>query len=333
MNAMRPWARESELANYIESQRSITRAKTPVTPTYPPAQVQPPSEDLMRFENLSNALQDLRLRLANHDDLLAKLDLLQSYLEQLHMDLPLQSPDEAFERLQALRSLLFWLPPALFRPNESDTGAIALLSYFYAAALSLEPLFPEIGGSYLGTLVIAPLERLQSILFSRRAAQPQDPSTQVALSLLEIPMQVLASYRSRQRQLAHSMDAYRHSPRSPFSVPSGQMVSSPEMSQSSIYSHSPAQSPGSLQVPVTSYFQGVTSSGVHRHSSPQFSVHPMAERSSNRESPLIGPQISYTSAHMGPNYETQSGMSYRDYESYPSFGMHSRLVTPLQLWV
>ena len=280
MNEMRPWAHESDLALYIEGQRSIARARTPVTPTYPGHHVQPPPEDLLRLDQLVHALQDLRLRLSNHQDLVVKVDHLLQYLQHLRHDFPLQAPEEAFERLQSFRALLLWLPPLLFRPNESDAGAIAMLAYVYAAALALEPLFPEIGGSYLGTLAVTPLEKLHSILVSRRAAQPQDTSTQVALSLLDVPMQVLSSYRSRQRHLANSMDAYRHSPHIPVSVSPNQLVSSPDVTHTSLYSHSPVSTPGSLQVPpMSSYFQGASMPNIHRHSSSSYSSQPAAPRS------------------------------------------------------
>ena len=319
---------------YIEGQRSIARARTPVTPTYPGHHIQPPPEDLLRLDQLVHALQDLRLRLSNHQDLVVKVDHLLEYLRNLRQDFPLQAPEEAFERLQSFRALLLWLPPLLFRPNESDAGAIAMLAYVYAAALALEPLFPEIGGSYLGTLAVTPLEKLHSILISRRAAQPQDTSTQVALSLLDVPMQVLSSYRSRQRHLAHSIDAYRHSPLIPVSVSPHQLVSRPEITNTALYSHSPDSTPGSLQVPpMSSYFQGASIPNIHRHSSSSYS----SQHARSPMSPQSAPLPTYPAQHAmsGVGMGISHSLSLpSEPMGYPlSYGLDSRFVNPFEVLV
>ena len=328
MNAMRPWAHESELATYLDGQRSIARARTPVTPTYPTTHVQPPAEDLLRLDQSVQALQDLHQRVASYPDLLSRVDQLSDFLRQLRRDFPLQAPEEAFERLQTLRVLLFWLPISLFRPDESDTGGIAVLSHAYSTALALELLFPEIGGSYFGSMVVVPLEKLHSILLSRRAAHPHDASTQVALSLLDVPMQILSAYRSRQRTL----DAYRRSPHSSFAVPSDQMVTSPGLSQTSVYSLSPATTPGSLQIPMPSYFSATTSSSNPRHSSSSYSSQPA--RIPGRDSPMVGSHMTYPPAQMETGYDLPTSMAYQEPLSYPTtYGFDSRCVIPSELWV
>jgi len=327
---MRPWAHESELASYLEGQRMM-RARTPVTPTYPTAQMQHHSEDLSRLEQVTRALQDLRSRLANHEELMTQVDQLLDYLQELRQDFPLQSPEGAFERLQTLRSFVFWLPPAMLKPNEQDIGAIAVLSHYYAVALALEPLFPEIGGSYLGSMSVAPLEKMHSMLLSRRASQGQDNGTQVALSLLEIPMSILTAYRARQRQLAQNLETYRVSPRSPYVMPQMQLSSTPELPPATLYSNSPAQSPGNLCVPGSSHFSPSANSGPTRRDSPTTRPHPKSERSMSAGSPLAGPQVTYPS-HSPGEYEMASGIGFHDSLAYHSYGINTRFVTPSQLW-
>lgn len=67
---------------------------------------------------------------------------------------------------------LFWLPPQLFRPDTLDIGAVTVMSPFYAAALALEPVFPEIGEAYLGSLAILPIEKMHQMLLARRSSHP-----------------------------------------------------------------------------------------------------------------------------------------------------------------
>ena len=63
---MRPWMQESRLAPHLLAQRSINRARTPVTPTFnssnSPSQHMRP-EDLVHLDRVTAALHELRARL------------------------------------------------------------------------------------------------------------------------------------------------------------------------------------------------------------------------------------------------------------------------------
>ena len=329
---MKPWAHESELANYLEVQRSMARARTPATPTYAEAHLPLSSEDFTRLDEITHALHDLRLRLANHDELLAQTDQLIDYLRQLREDFPLQEPEEAFERLQTLRCYLFWLPPNMLKSGESDSGAIAVLSFYNAVALALEPLHPTIGGSYLGGMAVNPLDKLISVLHSRRAAHPSDANTQVALSLLEVPARFLTAYKSRQRQFSHSLDGNRSSPRSPFTITGSQHISSPEIVQPTLYTQAPAHSPASLQVPMTSYFQGASRNSGRAHDSPNFRAQLMSERSMSGEVSLTTPALEYAGVTRG-DYNLPT-IGYQEEIYPPQYAISSRFVNINQpVWV
>ncbi|KAI9874033.1 MAG: hypothetical protein M1823_007777, partial [Watsoniomyces obsoletus] len=150
MGAMRPWAHESELARYLDVQRSVARARTPSTPTFPKASSSIPREDLHRLDEITTALHSLQLRLSNNEDLADYTGRILEFVNQLRQEFPVSAPENAFSRLQPLRDLIFWLPPAVLHAGESDLAALTLLSHLYATALALEPIFPEIGGAYLG---------------------------------------------------------------------------------------------------------------------------------------------------------------------------------------
>lgn len=253
---MRPWIHESELALYIEGQRSVARARTPVTPTFSGHQSQPHPDDLSRLHQAVQGLNDLRLRLANNQELLEYVQELISYVQQIQQDFPLQAPDAAFARLQTMRSWLFWLPPQLFRPDASDVGAVAVMSHFYSTALALEPLFPEIGGAYLGSLSVSPIEKMHQMLLSRRSSHPQETGLQVALDLMQGPVQMASLYASRNPQsaMAQAMSdarTYRQSSHSPYMHPQLSLAHTPAevVPHGTLYSNSPMQSPGSLRVP------------------------------------------------------------------------------------
>ena len=342
MNAMRPWMHESRVASYVLSQRSIGRARTPVTPTFPGSQLHQPPENVARLDRVASALQELRSRLGNNEELSRLVTQLLQFLQQLQDDMPIPAPDEAFERLQQLRSWLFWLPPAMFRPHEPDHGAFAVLAHFFAVALALDLLFPEIGGAYLGSLSIPPIEEMRRILLARAAVHPQqETNSQIALALMETPTQMAGEYKARQQHQAQQNEGYRSSPRTQYAVPSMPLASTPELPPAGLFSHqSPLQSPGNLSVPSSPYFP----SAVHGRSTSQYTSTTSAprapmpgERSMSFQSPLGSSQISAYDGH-DRNYESDDalaaggGFHGDNMAAFHPYGASSGFVAPEQLW-
>jgi hypothetical protein len=334
---MRPWIHESEIANYIESQRSVAGARTPVTPNFP--QTQPRTEDLARLDQATAALHDLRARLANNEELSGLLSRLLVFLQDLRRDFPLQAPEEAFERLQELRQWLFWLPPLLFRPEESDLGAMAVLSHFFGVALALDPLFPEIGGSYLGAMSVTPIEDMQRVLLARRAAHPQETGVLTALSLMEVPLRTVASYKAKQHFLVQRSQSYQASPHSPYAATVSQAASSPEAMAHSLYAHSPMESPGQHPSQGSPYVTpGSGSSGAQR-SSGYFDPVPKTQAQSAEDGnylysysgPPLASNAGYSSGpqRTGSHRTTSSGYEAAAYQAY---GFDTGFVSPTELW-
>lgn len=350
MNAMRPWVHESDLARFLDGQRSIARARTPTTPTLPHVQLPVPHEDLRRVEQITTALHNLQLRLSNSEELADHARRLVDYLQDLQQDIQIQAPEQTFPRLQPLRDLIFWLPSSILRTGESDLAALTLLAHLYASALAVEPLFPEIGGAYLGSMSVLPLERVHEILMSRRSTQPQDASVQVALSLVDVPIQIMTAYRLRQRQNSQSMDAYRHSPQgSPYVSPHMPISSSgTDVSSQSMYSNSSIHGPNSLPLPG-SYFPNASSPGDVRRESSMSSIgslgrsHSIPERTLSSGSTGNAMSMVYGSPppqhQQGPRSSHEVPGSRMDYfgqtqapYQYGSMNMNTRFVTPSQLW-
>jgi hypothetical protein len=334
---MRPWIHESEIADYIESQRSVAGARTPVTPNFP--QAQPRNEDLARLDQATASLHDLRSRLTNSAELSNLISQLLIFLQDLRRDFPLQAPEEAFNRLQELRSWLFWLPPALFRPEESDLGALALLSHFFGVALALDPLFPEIGGSYLGAMSVTPIEEMQRVLLARRAAHPQETGVITALGLMEVPLRTVSSYKAKQHFLAQRSQSFQASPHSPYAVPVSQSASSPETMPQSIYAQSPMQSPGHHPSHGSPYVTPGSGSSGARRTSGYFDAVPKATTQPLEESgylysysgPPLGSNVGYTSGHQRMDSHRIPSTGYET-SAYQGYGIDSGFVSPTELW-
>ena len=333
---MRPWALESDLAIYLDGQKSIARRRTPGTPPFSNSGSSLANDDLRRLDESIAALHNLTMRLGNNRELVDQTSRVLDYFNNIRRDLPMSSPERAFSQLQPLREMIFWLPPRILLAGDSDLAALTLLSHLYTAALAIEQLFPEIGGAYLGTMCLLPSERIHDILRSRRNAQPQDVAAQVALSLVEVPMQIVSAYKSRQRTSNAGFDAYRASPgTSPYHH--AQMpLASPAGPPITLYSNS-APSQHGLQ--PTSYFPTTAAETMRRVSPsiiPQLSNEPRRSDSSHSSmSAVYGPQVRQLPQHRA-SFDTQPKQEYYSQPRSPYqyyMDPSDRFVTPSQLWV
>jgi hypothetical protein len=337
MAAMRPWAHESELARFLDTQKTIARARTPSTPSFPQSAMVAPDEDVRRVDEMITALHSLKLRLATNQEMAEYAGRVLDYLTELRSDFPIPSPDRAFIRLQPLRDLIFWLPPSVLRAGESDLAALTLLSHLYATALVVEALFPEIGGAYLGSMCLPPLERIHEILQSRRAAQPQDTGCTVALQIVEFPIRLVANYKSRQRAMSAGMDPYRHSPHASPYLSSHPPLASPPETTATLYSNSPLQTPHN--VPSGGQFYSGPQSLPQRRDSPGMRPQSIAERTSSTGnamsmSMVYGQQVppqSRSSHDSNPSRMEYFGQPQQQYQYY-GVNTHNRFVSPTELW-
>lgn len=333
MNAMRPWMHQSELAKFLDSQRSLARIKTPSTPSLsglPPQQ--PAHDDAARLEQMMTALHNLRLRLQSFPDLVPYVDDVLEYAQQIQQELySMQGPERAFEKLLHLRAVVFWIPTILLESGDSDLGALAMLAHFYALALVLEPLVPEVYGAYLGNMSLEPLEKVCQLIQQRSTAMPHDASLQTALSMLDFPLQAAHAYRTERRSMASPPDSYRYSAQNnqPSYLPQSITLPSPDIGRHGSYSSSSIQSP--VSIPYGSSFMssyaGTTlprreSSNSRTQSDPRLSIN----------SPLHGvgyPQHGNSEPHSA-NIDYFAGSPA--YQQPPSYGAipeyQNRLVQP-----
>jgi hypothetical protein len=180
---------------------------------------------------------------------------LSRFVQQLRADFPLQAPEKAFERLQPLRTWLFWLPTDMLRGGESDLSALAVLAQFFGIALVLEPLFPEIEGAYLGGMAVTPIEDIERILLSRKARHPFVPEVQSAVALMDFPRSAVAEYLKSRFQWSQVQSMNHHfSPTLYHGLPDLHLVS-PASSTTSTYTAytSPVHSPPPVTLPASPF--------------------------------------------------------------------------------
>jgi hypothetical protein len=174
-----------------------------------------------------------------------------------------------------------------------------MLAHLYATALIVEGLFPDVGPSYLGVMCQPPLEWIHEILQSRRVAQPADSGCQMALQIIEYPIRVLGSYKSRQRQssnpaLAGPYGRSAHSPQqSPYMHGTGgashhmglasvATVSPGEQGGVAMYGGSPVTTPPSASASAPGAYFAASAAGGRRVGSPGgMSAPGLSERSAS----------------------------------------------------
>lgn len=140
---MRDWKHLSRFSAFVDEHPSFfSSAPTPVN-----------------FDNESvflatTALQELSARLQNVHPVAHHV---QAVLEFAH-DFPSWSTslqvEQLFERLQPLRSWLFWLSVSLVKNNDMSSAAMVLLAQLHTFAIAIDDCLPELSGAALGALTV-----------------------------------------------------------------------------------------------------------------------------------------------------------------------------------
>ncbi|BDD57444.1 hypothetical protein MAP00_002807 [Monascus purpureus] len=251
LNAMHPsWKQESDIARFLETQQVLRSINSAISNGYRRF----PEGDLAHLDQTITGLENVQSRVSHNHEYYTRIEELLEFLRQLRKDLPMQSPEQIFGRIQPLIQWLFWLPPAILRGGDTDISGLAILAQFFGVGVELDSLFSDMGIAYLGALSVGPIEDIFRIVAVRNSMDPFNAEFQLALSLLDLPRHILARYKDRlhwspRPTIDHSHTSppppYRSSPHG-FSLAASS--SSPTSPQYSAYT-SPVHSPPA--VPMT----------------------------------------------------------------------------------
>lgn len=70
------------------------------------------------------------------------------------------------------------------------------LAHFYSAALTLEPLFPDLGASFCSALALPALENIISVTSAMHTGQGMEAAASEIANLMQFPQQAAYNYRS-----------------------------------------------------------------------------------------------------------------------------------------
>jgi hypothetical protein len=197
IQAMSPWRHESMFADYIAEQSPL-RSKSYMNPLGSPITQDVRREHISILGNIQDSLQRLQpyLSLNRHEQEGRWVDQLRGYIERLKAAPAPQTAEEQFSQLYALRKWLFWVPISLLAAKRTDATVLVVLGHFYATALALEPMFPDVASAFVSNLALGPLEEI--ILIVQGYQSPNyDDRTQSVSYLIQYPNDLATAYRAR----------------------------------------------------------------------------------------------------------------------------------------
>lgn len=194
LTAMQTWNRPSLFAevitegDYLVNALRVHRRQPSLNPV----------ERSNTFQRIVEALQRLRMGLAGCDVELYWIEQLLLYVQSLQTSEPAYSPDAQFDQLYYLRKWLFWVPITLLRGQGGGQGpAMLTLAHFYATALVLEPLYPDLGSSFCSAIALAPLEKIIHVIEMMQSSRAMDAASIETASLMQFPRENAFAYRNQ----------------------------------------------------------------------------------------------------------------------------------------
>ena len=195
LSAMQGWEQDSWLADLVNQQNLVGQSTFTNEATLFGTESR--QEHINTLHNITAALVKLQPYLSQCEQESRWIDQLAGYVERLRTSSPPANCEEQFAQLYALRKWLFWMPVTLLSSRKGDIFTLLVLSHFYATALAIQPMFPNIGEPFLASLALPSLEELIRIMNTIQQSNSFTSMTQAATMMMEFPREVLSNYRAR----------------------------------------------------------------------------------------------------------------------------------------
>ncbi|KAG6044525.1 hypothetical protein E4U17_000531 [Claviceps sp. LM77 group G4] len=198
IDAMDAWKHESQFGDFIAESSTFPTAPPSPLPDHKPAQ--PRDEDLEAFQRTLEQVQKVEAHLRHHREDTTQVQHLIGFLKGSRKISPALSIAQQYERLQPLRTWLFWMPVGYLQSYHGSANSLVVIAHLYTVALLMERLFPEIGAAYFGSLSISPIEEIARRLMCISVAVGDVEGAGVCetpLTLMEYPINTVGEFRSR----------------------------------------------------------------------------------------------------------------------------------------
>ncbi|KYK57060.1 C6 transcription factor [Drechmeria coniospora] len=198
IDAMDSWKHESLFGDFIAESSTFPTAPSSPSPDHRPSQ--PSEEDLHAYQRTLEQVQKVEAFLKRSKEDTTQLQHLIGFLKGARKITPTLSIAGQYERLQPLRTWLFWMPVGYLQSHQGSPNSLVIIAHLYTVAILMERLFPEIGAAYFGSLSISPVEEIARRLMSYSVARSdadKGAHHQTPLALMEFPIDTVAEFRSR----------------------------------------------------------------------------------------------------------------------------------------
>lgn len=306
---MDPWKHESQFGDFIAE--SSTFPTAPPSPGKDHRPTPPRPEDLEAYQRTLVQVQKVEAHLKHHKEDTTQIQHLIGFLRGSRKISPTLSIAQQFERLQPLRTWLFWMPVGYLQNYHGSPNSLVVISHLYTVALLMERLFPEIGAAYFGSLTIGPVEEIARRLMSISVSNSVKGELQTPLTLMEYPIDTVGEFRSRMGWI--NPERTPSFPQfNPPNFPIHEEVVMPATTDAYTLYGNPAFSYSTEEMPM------LNASGPPAH----HAVSPLI-----LSSPFPGqqylniPSPAYTGAYSPASSTFEGSVAYSDTEEYGSFDM------------
>ncbi|KAK8158007.1 hypothetical protein BKA80DRAFT_291393 [Phyllosticta citrichinensis] len=207
-SAMQSWRHESAFSDYITEQASNPpQTLSNNAPSFISADAR--RGHLATLQLVHSNIERLQPYLVNYEQESKWLDQLKGYIERLRVSNPPQTPEDQFQQLYALRKWLFWVPISLLSARSGDVNVLLVLSFFYAVAVAIEPVFSDIGAWFCADNALIPLEEIVRYIDALQAGHGYAHNLPTVAFLMDFPRETASNYRARREwNRQHNVDLH-----------------------------------------------------------------------------------------------------------------------------
>lgn len=192
MNCMRHWKDESSFGELIDERDLFL-------PTSPQS-IRSYENDQQRLIQVLGALDSLNPFMQGCPVEEKKgLEIMNSFVSNLLNSLPIDTADKQFELFHPFRVWLFCLPISVLKKARHDKKLLVLIAYYYAIALEVEPLFPDIGAHFFGSMALGPIEDIYQCFkqYGEENDLENTETLQEAMRLMDFPFRCAKDFKKR----------------------------------------------------------------------------------------------------------------------------------------
>lgn len=196
IDAMQPWKCDSQFGDFIAEKCTFPTA----LPSPIPGEMnfQPQKKDLDSLEQAYVQLQKVERYFEEGEQTFKDaIQQLRLFIQRVREVSPHHTAAQRFEMLDPLRAWLFWRPVMLLKQFRASPSALMTVAYYYTIALVVEPLFPEIGAAYFGSLSLSPIEEIARQFYCTSPLQATENSGSTILRLMKYPIDMVSIFRVR----------------------------------------------------------------------------------------------------------------------------------------